>query len=217
VYAEAFPERKVEVVRGLQESGRVIAFVGDGINDSAALAHASVSVSFAGATDMARETADIVLMDDDLSNLILAIKVCKNAMKTVYQNIGLILGPNLSAMAFAVVVGLNPVAAVVVNNGSAIVAEMNGFRPMMGPPGRKQLMNRKSLMLASAQQDAPRVRALLGVASADAGHSSTQAADANGSTGAHTVQGDNGAISTHAGTPQNGTHAGIPQPAVNGA
>jgi P-type E1-E2 ATPase len=46
--------------------------VGDGINDSAALAHASVSISFAGATDMARETADIVLMDDDLSSLILA-------------------------------------------------------------------------------------------------------------------------------------------------
>ena len=80
VYAEAFPERKVEVVKELQESGKSICFVGDGINDSAALAHASVSISFAGATDMARETADIVLMDDDLSSLILAILVAKHAM-----------------------------------------------------------------------------------------------------------------------------------------
>ena len=74
VYAEAFPERKVEVVKELQDSGKRIAFVGDGINDLAALAHASVSVSFAGATDMARETAEIVLMDDDLLGLIKAIR-----------------------------------------------------------------------------------------------------------------------------------------------
>ena len=60
--------------------------VGDGINDSAALAHASVSISFAGATDMARETADIVLMDDNLSSLILAVLVSKHAMSVVRQN-----------------------------------------------------------------------------------------------------------------------------------
>lgn len=218
VYAEAFPERKVEVVKGLQESGKVIAFVGDGINDSAALAHASVSVSFASATDMARETADIVLMDDDLSNLILAIKICKNAMKTVYQNIGLILGPNLSAMAFAVVIGLNPVAAVVVNNGSAIVAEMNGFRPMMGPPGRKQLMNRKSLMLASEQKSAPPVRALLTAASADASRPATPEMNANGSNGtngSHAADGANGLNGAHSREPKNGTHVDLPHPAAN--
>ncbi|MFN8474227.1 MAG: heavy metal translocating P-type ATPase [Anaerolineae bacterium] len=140
VYAEAFPERKVEVVKQLQESGKTIAFVGDGINDSAALAHASVSVSFAGATDMARETADIVLMDDDLSSLILAIRIAKMSMQVVKQNAGIVVGPNLSAMVWAALVGLNPVAAVVINNGSAIAAEMNGFRPLMGPPGWEKLM-----------------------------------------------------------------------------
>ncbi|MFN8496947.1 MAG: heavy metal translocating P-type ATPase [Anaerolineae bacterium] len=140
VYAEAFPERKVEVVKQLQESGKVIAFVGDGINDSAALAHASVSVSFAGATDMARETADIVLMDDDLSSLILAIRIAKMSMQVVKQNAGIVVGPNLTAMVWAALIGLNPVAAVVVNNGSAIAAEMNGFRPLMGPPGWEKLM-----------------------------------------------------------------------------
>ncbi len=139
-YAEAFPERKVEVVKELQESGKVIAFVGDGINDSAALAHASVSVSFAGATDMARETADIVLMDDDLSSLILAIRIAKMSMQVVNQNAGIVVGPNLTAMVWAALIGLNPVAAVVINNGSAIAAEMNGFRPLMGPPGWEKLM-----------------------------------------------------------------------------
>ena len=108
VYAEAFPERKVEVVKQLQESGKTIAFVGDGINDSAALAHASVSISFAGATDMARETADIVLMDDDLSSLILAIQISKHAMRVVRQNAAIVVGPNLSGMVWAALIGLNP-------------------------------------------------------------------------------------------------------------
>ncbi|MBC7515260.1 MAG: heavy metal translocating P-type ATPase, partial [Alkalinema sp. FL-bin-369] len=70
VYAEAFPERKVDVVKSLHDSGRTVAFCGDGINDSAALAYADVSISFAGATDIARETADVVLMEDDLRSLI---------------------------------------------------------------------------------------------------------------------------------------------------
>lgn len=148
VYAEAFPERKVEVVKELQESGKTIAFVGDGINDSAALAHASVSVSFAGATDMARETADIVLMDDDLSSLILAIRIAKMTMSVVQQNAGIVVGPNLSAMVWAALIGLNPVAAVIINNGSAIAAEMNGFRPLMGPPGWEKLRAEREAMAA---------------------------------------------------------------------
>lgn len=156
VYAEAFPERKVEVVKELQESGKTIAFVGDGINDSAALAHASVSVSFAGATDMARETADIVLMDDDLSSLILAIRIAKMTMSVVRQNAGIVVGPNLSAMVWAALIGLNPVAAVVINNGSAIAAEMNGFRPLLGPPGWEKLSaERAAAQAARAGREEP--------------------------------------------------------------
>ena len=143
VYAEAFPERKVEVVKALQESGKTIAFVGDGINDSAALAHASVSVSFAGATDMARETADIVLMDDDLSGLIKAIDASKTAMRTVHQNVGIVVIPNAAGMALAAVMPLSPVIAVLINNGAAIVAEMNGFRPLLGPEGWRKLLARR--------------------------------------------------------------------------
>lgn len=143
VFAEAFPERKVEVVKALQESGKTIAFVGDGINDSAALAHASVSVSFAGATDMARETADIVLMDNDLSALITAIDASKTAMRTVRQNVGIVVVPNAAGMVVASLIGLTPVAAVLVNNGAAIVAEMNGFRPLLGPQGWKRLLSRR--------------------------------------------------------------------------
>ena len=143
VFAEAFPERKVEVVRELQERGQDDRVRRRRDQRLAALAHASVSVSFAGATDMARETADVVLMDDDLSSLILAIRIAKQAMAVVRQNAGIVVGPNLSAMVWAALIGLSPVAAVLINNGSAIVAEMNGFRPLLGPPGWDQLKARR--------------------------------------------------------------------------
>ena len=131
VYAEAFPERKVEVVKSLHDSGKTVAFCGDGINDSAALAYADVSISFAGATDVARETADVVLMEDDLRSLILAIKVARQAMEIIWQNTALVAVPNLGAMLGGVLFALDPVLAIIINNGSAIVAELNGLRPLL--------------------------------------------------------------------------------------
>lgn len=98
IYAEAFPEKKVEVVRALHDSGKVVAFCGDGINDSAALAYADVSISFAGATDIARETADVVLMEDDLRGLTLAIRIAKQAMEIVWQNTAIVAIPNIGAL-----------------------------------------------------------------------------------------------------------------------
>lgn len=145
VYAEAFPERKVEVVKALQDQGKNVVFVGDGINDSAALAHAAVSVSFAGATDMARETAEVVLMEDNLTALITAIDAAQRAMRTVRENVGIVVAPNVVGMAAATLVGISPTIAVVLNNGAAIAAEMNGFRPLLGPAGlRGRLWGRRS-------------------------------------------------------------------------
>ncbi len=131
VYAEAFPERKVEVVKSLHESGRTVAFCGDGINDSAALAYADVSISFAGASDIARETADVVLMEDDLRSLLLAVKVARQAMDIIWQNTAIVAVPNLGAMLGGVLFALDPVLAIIINNGTAILAELNGLRPLL--------------------------------------------------------------------------------------
>ncbi|BAU06031.1 heavy metal translocating P-type ATPase [Fischerella sp. NIES-3754] len=133
IYAEAFPERKVEVVKGLHDSGKTVAFCGDGINDSAALAYADVSISFAGATDIARETADVVLMEDDLRGLIMAIKCARQAMDIIWQNTAIVAIPNLGALLSGIFFALDPILAVVINNGTAILAELNGLRPLMGP------------------------------------------------------------------------------------
>ncbi len=155
-YAEAFPERKVEVVKALEDSGKKVVFVGDGINDSAALAHAAVSVSFAGATDMARETAEVVLMDNDLLALITAIEAAQRAMRTVRENVGIVVVPNVAGMAAAALIGISPAIAVVLNNGAAIAAEMNGFRPLLGPESlRHRLFGRRSKAALPIETHAP--------------------------------------------------------------
>jgi Cu2+-exporting ATPase len=130
-YAEAFPEQKVAVVNGLHTEGKTVAFVGDGINDSPALAYADVSVSFANGSDVARETADVVLMENNLRGLPEAIAIARQAMQLIHQNTGLVAVPNLTAMLFAVTTGIPPITATLVNNGSTIVAGLNGLRPLL--------------------------------------------------------------------------------------
>jgi Cu2+-exporting ATPase len=140
-HAEAFPEQKAAVVRELHEQGKTVAFVGDGLNDSPALAYADVSVSFANGSDIARETADVVLMQNDLYGLLEAIEIARKAKQLIYQNTGIVAVPNLAALVIAVLFGLNPLAATVVNNGSTVVAGVNGLRPILTNRTDKVLPN----------------------------------------------------------------------------
>jgi len=130
-HAEAFPQEKAAIVSQLHQQGKTVAFVGDGINDSPALAYADVSVSFGDGSEIARETADVVLMQNDLHSLLQAIAIARHTKYLIQQNTNIVVIPNLAAMAMAVLVGLNPLLATVVNNGSTIIAGINGLRPMV--------------------------------------------------------------------------------------
>jgi Cu2+-exporting ATPase len=138
VHGELFPEDKAAVVRALRARGRRVAFVGDGINDLPALAYADVSVSFGGATAVARETADVVLIEDSLNALPTAVASSRQAMRLVRQNIGIVGATNLAALTIATATGLSPTAAAVVHNGSTVVAAVNGLRPLLGADGRRR-------------------------------------------------------------------------------
>lgn len=131
VHAEAFPEQKAEIIRKLHASGKTVAFTGDGLNDSVALSYADVSISFGGGSEVARETADVVLMDNNLTSFLEAIAIARQTKAVIQQNIGLAVIPNLAALGLATTVGLHPLAATVVHNGSAIAAGLNGLRPLM--------------------------------------------------------------------------------------
>ncbi len=131
VHAEAFPEHKAEIIRKINASGRTVAFTGDGLNDSVALAYADVSISFGNGSEIARETADVVLMDNDLHSFTEAIAIARETKQVIDQNIGLAVVPNLAALGLASTIGMHPLAATVVHNGSAIAAGLNGLRPLM--------------------------------------------------------------------------------------
>lgn len=131
VYAEAFPDEKARIVRDLHRAGRTVAFVGDGLNDSVALAYADVSISFEHGSDIARETADVVLMNNNLLDVLEAIDIARQTRNLIDQNIALVVAPNLAALGLASTVGLNPLVATAIHNGSAIAAGMNSLRPLV--------------------------------------------------------------------------------------
>ena len=125
------PEQKADYVRKLREAGSVVTMVGDGINDAPALASADVGVSFAGSTDVALETADVVLLDGGLSRLELAFQLSDEAMSDVRLNLGIICLPNAVAIALGALGLINPPVAAIINNGATILAVLVGTVPLL--------------------------------------------------------------------------------------
>ena len=85
--AECLPETKVDSIKQFKQTHEYVGMVGDGINDAPALATASVGIAMGGGTDVALETADVVLMKNDLSKIAYAVRMSRKMQRIVKQNI----------------------------------------------------------------------------------------------------------------------------------
>ncbi|WP_376100077.1 HAD-IC family P-type ATPase [Roseomonas sp. CCTCC AB2023176] len=128
VVAEVRPEGKVEAVRRLKEGGRAVAFVGDGINDAPALAAADVGVALGSGTDIAIESAEVVLMRGDLTGVATAVALSRATLRNIRQNLGWAFGYNALLIPVAAFGLLSPMLAAAAMGLSSVCVVGNALR-----------------------------------------------------------------------------------------
>jgi Cu2+-exporting ATPase len=127
------PQDKYRYVEELQRQGRVVAMVGDGLNDTPVLARADVSFAMGCGADAAQLRADVVLMNERLENILLALGVATRAMRLVRQNIAWALAYNALALPLAAAGWIGPWEAALAMGASSLTVLANALRPLGDP------------------------------------------------------------------------------------